>query len=206
MPILRSPLLRPPSIVRRPVERLRVVPAGATSRQEPAIVAGGDVDFARVTPRMRVGAVRAVRVRRNVRMPLGASGRKRAVRIRGGAIDLLITPLRAARDLRTCGSRGATDFFITLARTGRGLRDSGRRRASEFFINLPRADRFLRGRGSRRATDLFISSARAERVVRVRVVTYVRRAAGRGRSGQRRGSSNCFAKVVLRFITRGRLV
>ena len=158
--------------------------------QEPAIVTGGSADFARVTPRMRVGAVRAVRVRRNVRMPLGASGRKRAVRIRGGSIDLLITSLRADRDLRTCGSRRATDFSINLARKGRGLRDSGRRRASEFFIKFPRADRFLRGRGSRRATDFSISSVRAERVVRVRVVTYVRRAAGRGRNGQRRGSSD----------------
>ena len=178
MPILRSPLLRPPSIVRRPVERLRVVPAGATSRQEPAIAAGGSADFARVTPRMRVGAVRAVRVRRNVRMPLGASGRKRAVRIRGGSIDLLITPLRAARDLRTCGSRRATDFSINLARTGRGLRDSGRRRASEFFIELPRADRLLRGRRSRGDTDFFHSSVRTDRVVRLgRIVSVRSRAA-----------------------------
>ena len=172
-----------------------------------AVVAGRYAEFARAVIRKRTDlTARTVRVRRSVRMPLMASGRRRAVRIRRGASDYLISFTRAYRILRSSGSRRITDFPINLARAGRGLRDSGRRGANEFLISFPRADRLLRSRRSRGVTDFSKTSARAERVVRVRVVTYVRRAAGRGRNGQRRGSSDLFAKAVLRFITRGRLV
>ena len=180
-------MLQPPPVVRRVAELREVARSAVDQRQVRAVGARmGDrgADFARAVVCGRtVLAIRSVRERRSVRMPVVPTGRRRAIRGRSG--DSLGQRDRA---LGSNGRRGANDYFVRLVRAGRGLRSRGR--------NVPcRAERVVRMR-----------VVRAERVVRVRVVSFVRRAAGRGRTEQSRGSSDFFANVVLRRITRDRLV